>query len=314
MGRFEKPSALSCSFFKQGGRLRRPMKWDMKIKHNEGIGRSDNDGKSDSECDQGPARNRRREGSVPRSNTQDGSYSAVDEDQELEQIYQEIAADWQAYHQKEKIVQNDLNDTTITTDEACRDALLRQANDPPYSQFTWREVSYPNDTTITTDEACWDALLHQANIDSAHTSESTRLMEVRQIIPSVSVNGQPESRQSGPHRCERIDPRTERCCNINFLRRSDLTRHENRIHNMSGLKCVICPRKRHFNNRDALTRHNRMVHSEIEFPDSPLHINVQHNPNPCDLCRKRKIRCKKTQKSDKNCLLCNQRCQECTFT
>jgi hypothetical protein len=91
---FGEPSSLSWSFFKQGGRLRRRMERKRRSKRRRG-----DDGKSDSECDQGPSRKRRREG--PRSNAQDGSYSAVNEDQELEQIYDEIAADWQDYHEKE---------------------------------------------------------------------------------------------------------------------------------------------------------------------------------------------------------------------
>jgi hypothetical protein len=74
--------------------------------------------------------------------------------------------------------------------------------------------------------------------------------------------------QSGPHRCERINPQTGKPCNSNFSRPYDLTRHEDTIHNNRKLKlrCALCTEEKLFSRNDALTRHLRVVHPEVDFP------------------------------------------------
>jgi hypothetical protein len=74
--------------------------------------------------------------------------------------------------------------------------------------------------------------------------------------------------QSGPHRCERINPQTGKPCNSNFSRPYDLTRHEDTIHNNKKLKlrCALCTEEKLFSRNDALTRHLRVVHPEVDFP------------------------------------------------
>jgi uncharacterized Zn-finger protein len=74
--------------------------------------------------------------------------------------------------------------------------------------------------------------------------------------------------QSGPHRCERINPTTGKPCNTNFSRPYDLTRHEDTIHNVRKLKlkCALCTEEKLFSRNDALTRHLRVVHPEVDFP------------------------------------------------
>lgn len=74
--------------------------------------------------------------------------------------------------------------------------------------------------------------------------------------------------QSGPHRCERVNPTTGKPCNTNFSRPYDLTRHEDTIHNIRKLKlkCALCTEDKLFSRNDALTRHLRVVHPEVDFP------------------------------------------------
>jgi hypothetical protein len=74
--------------------------------------------------------------------------------------------------------------------------------------------------------------------------------------------------QTGPHRCERINPTTGKPCNTNFSRPYDLTRHEDTIHNIRKLKlkCALCQEEKLFSRNDALTRHLRVVHPEVDFP------------------------------------------------
>jgi len=71
--------------------------------------------------------------------------------------------------------------------------------------------------------------------------------------------------QSGPHRCDRINPTTGKSCNTNFSRPYDLTRHEDTIHNQRKVKlrCVVCTEEKLFSRNDALTRHMRVVHPEV---------------------------------------------------
>jgi hypothetical protein len=74
--------------------------------------------------------------------------------------------------------------------------------------------------------------------------------------------------QSGPHKCERINPGTGKPCNAIFSRPYDLTRHEDTIHNIRKTKsrCALCAEEKLFSRSDALTRHMRVVHPEVDFP------------------------------------------------
>lgn len=74
--------------------------------------------------------------------------------------------------------------------------------------------------------------------------------------------------QAGPHKCERINPTTGKSCNAVFSRPYDLTRHEDTIHNArkQKVRCAICTEEKTFSRSDALTRHMRVVHPEVDFP------------------------------------------------
>ncbi|MCJ1303175.1 hypothetical protein MMC08_005983 [Hypocenomyce scalaris] len=74
--------------------------------------------------------------------------------------------------------------------------------------------------------------------------------------------------QAGPHKCERINPSTGKPCNTIFSRPYDLTRHEDTIHNArkQKVRCHMCTEEKTFSRNDALTRHMRVVHPEIDFP------------------------------------------------
>ena len=89
----------------------------------------------------------------------------------------------------------------------------------------------------------------------------------RQGTPS-SAGGDSRSTQAGPHRCERINPSTGKPCNSVFSRPYDLTRHEDTIHNArkQKVRCQLCTEEKTFSRNDALTRHMRVVHPEVDFP------------------------------------------------
>jgi len=74
--------------------------------------------------------------------------------------------------------------------------------------------------------------------------------------------------QTGPHKCERINPTTGKPCNTVFSRPYDLTRHEDTIHNIrkQKVRCALCQEEKTFSRADALTRHMRVVHPEVDFP------------------------------------------------
>jgi hypothetical protein len=74
--------------------------------------------------------------------------------------------------------------------------------------------------------------------------------------------------QAGPHKCERMNPGTGKPCNAIFSRPYDLTRHEDTIHNIRKQKsrCALCIEYRPFSRSDALTRHMRVAHPEVDFP------------------------------------------------
>lgn len=72
--------------------------------------------------------------------------------------------------------------------------------------------------------------------------------------------------QAGPHKCTRINPSTNKPCNTIFSRPYDLTRHEDTIHNnrKTKVRCPMCREEKTFSRNDALTRHMRVVHPDVE--------------------------------------------------
>lgn len=76
------------------------------------------------------------------------------------------------------------------------------------------------------------------------------------------------SSQAGPHRCDRLNPSTGKPCNTIFSRPYDLTRHEDTIHNArkQKVRCDICAEEKTFSRADALTRHYRVCHPDVEVP------------------------------------------------
>ncbi|PWY66425.1 hypothetical protein BO70DRAFT_301581 [Aspergillus heteromorphus CBS 117.55] len=93
----------------------------------------------------------------------------------------------------------------------------------------------------------------------------------RQTTPGGHLVGRDtnaRNSQAGPHKCERINPSTGKPCNSIFSRPYDLTRHEDTIHNAQKLKvrCHLCTEEKTFSRNDALTRHMRVVHPEVDWP------------------------------------------------
>ncbi|PWY94748.1 hypothetical protein BO94DRAFT_283493 [Aspergillus sclerotioniger CBS 115572] len=93
----------------------------------------------------------------------------------------------------------------------------------------------------------------------------------RQTTPGghlVSRDTSARNSQAGPHKCERINPSTGKPCNSVFSRPYDLTRHEDTIHNArkQKVRCHLCTEEKTFSRNDALTRHMRVVHPEVDWP------------------------------------------------
>ncbi|RAH80696.1 hypothetical protein BO86DRAFT_122122 [Aspergillus japonicus CBS 114.51] len=93
----------------------------------------------------------------------------------------------------------------------------------------------------------------------------------RQTTPGGHLIGRDNSArnsQAGPHKCERINPSTGKPCNSIFSRPYDLTRHEDTIHNArkQKVRCHLCTEEKTFSRNDALTRHMRVVHPEVDWP------------------------------------------------
>lgn len=97
----------------------------------------------------------------------------------------------------------------------------------------------------------------------AHGLNGLRRPENPTVTPSNFFNT-----QAGPHKCERINPSTGKPCNTVFSRPYDLTRHEDTIHNArkQKVRCDVCTEEKTFSRADALTRHYRVCHPDLDFP------------------------------------------------
>ncbi|CAJ2505671.1 Uu.00g130650.m01.CDS01 [Anthostomella pinea] len=71
-----------------------------------------------------------------------------------------------------------------------------------------------------------------------------------------------------PHRCMQMNPSTGKPCGTVFSRPYDLTRHENTSHNprKPNMRCDLCTEDKTFSRADALTRHYRVCHPDVESP------------------------------------------------
>ncbi|KAI1649520.1 uncharacterized protein F4817DRAFT_357312 [Daldinia loculata] len=99
--------------------------------------------------------------------------------------------------------------------------------------------------------------------------QTNALSHVRSSPTTTSgMSGSMLNSQAGPHKCERINPSTGKPCNTIFSRPYDLTRHEDTIHNArkQKVRCDLCTEEKTFSRADALTRHYRVCHPDVEFP------------------------------------------------
>jgi hypothetical protein len=99
-----------------------------------------------------------------------------------------------------------------------------------------------------------------------HKREGHRNANVAAAMTSAAILER--NSQAGPHKCERINPTTGKPCSTIFSRPYDLTRHEDTIHNgrKQKVRCALCVEEKTFSRNDALTRHMRVVHPEVDFP------------------------------------------------
>ncbi|KAK4208732.1 hypothetical protein QBC37DRAFT_391785 [Rhypophila decipiens] len=80
----------------------------------------------------------------------------------------------------------------------------------------------------------------------------------------------------GPYRCDRTNPSTGKPCSVVFSRPHDLTRHEDTIHNArkQKLRCDLCTDDKTFNRPDALTRHYRVCHPDVDLPGKRRRVDL----------------------------------------
>lgn len=116
-----------------------------------------------------------------------------------------------------------------------------------------RREAHLSTTTIRTSASPYAGSASPATPSSATNSQAA--------TNNISRNNQP-----GPHKCEKVNPSTGKPCNTIFSRSYDLTRHEDTIHNnrKHKVKCSLCTEEKSFSRNDALTRHMRVVHPEVE--------------------------------------------------
>ncbi|KAL1963870.1 hypothetical protein VTN77DRAFT_7676 [Rasamsonia byssochlamydoides] len=104
-----------------------------------------------------------------------------------------------------------------------------------------------------------------------HKREAHRQTTMAGHLAGRDSQGNPlavRNSQAGPHKCERINPSTGKPCNSIFSRPYDLTRHEDTIHNArkQKVRCQLCTEEKTFSRNDALTRHMRVVHPDVDWP------------------------------------------------
>ncbi|CAG7924705.1 unnamed protein product [Penicillium olsonii] len=170
------------------------------------------------------------------------------------------------------------------TQPPSRNNLLQQSSDfpslptvesteTPQSQIHMPTESIPRPGNTTSDAGTYTCTYHNCayRFDSPSRLQRHKREAHRQTTPGghlISRDTSLRNSQAGPHKCERINPSTGKACNSIFSRPYDLTRHEHTIHTAGKQKvrCHICNEDKTFSRNDALTRHMRVVHPEIDWP------------------------------------------------
>lgn len=130
-----------------------------------------------------------------------------------------------------------------------------------------RQTTADSGTYTCTYHGCTQRFESPAKLQK-HKREGHRSAAATSQIATPSDPAQDRNSQAGPHKCERINPSTGKPCNTIFSRPYDLTRHEDTIHNNNKKKvrCQYCTEEKTFSRSDALSRHLRVVHPEVDFP------------------------------------------------
>lgn len=112
------------------------------------------------------------------------------------------------------------------------------------------------------------ALLQKHKREGHRQANALSSVRATTSAAAAGVAANPLNSQAGPHRCDRINPSTGKSCNTVFSRPYDLTRHEDTIHNArkQKVRCNLCTEEKTFSRADALTRHYRVCHPDVEFP------------------------------------------------
>lgn len=144
-------------------------------------------------------------------------------------------------------------------------------HDPRSAPLQVPQLQRPADTT--SDAGTYSCTYHGCSerFDTPARLQKHKREGHRQVSPgnagSASPNLALRNSQAGPHRCDRINPSTGKPCNSIFSRPYDLTRHEDTIHNGRKMKvrCHLCTEEKTFSRNDALTRHMRVVHPDVDW-------------------------------------------------
>jgi len=132
-----------------------------------------------------------------------------------------------------------------------------------------QQVQRPADTS--SDSGTYSCTYHGCHLrfDTPAKLQKHKREGHRQTSPASAQSPNPALRnsQAGPHRCDRINPSTGKPCNSIFSRPYDLTRHEDTIHNArkQKVRCHLCTEEKTFSRNDALTRHMRVVHPNVDW-------------------------------------------------
>ncbi|KAH8698576.1 putative C2H2 transcription factor [Talaromyces proteolyticus] len=165
------------------------------------------------------------------------------------------------------------------------DSLIQQTPEFPVSLTTMEstksesvslDTKRPEDTS--SDSGTYSCTYHGCTL---RFESPAKLQKHKREAHRQAVAGQPgavarehstslalRNSQAGPHRCKQINPSTGKPCNSIFSRPYDLTRHEDTIHNArkQKVRCHLCTEEKTFSRNDALTRHMRVVHPEVDWP------------------------------------------------
>ncbi|KAM7183503.1 hypothetical protein V8F33_013550 [Rhypophila sp. PSN 637] len=159
------------------------------------------------------------------------------------------------------------------------DLSATKVDDKPSESTTWRDIAVPNPPVYEREGSVASFGSAGKHFETPAMLQRHKREGHRAAASEVDQNTSRLNTAGFLIRCDRINPYTGESCGAVFSRPYDLTRHEDTAHNArkKKVRCDLCTHDKTFSRADALTRHYRVRHPDVDFPGKRRGVDRIHS-------------------------------------